>query len=162
MNGEEGIDGFEVSRGTRGRTTGVEKTRRERRIDPEFDWVQPDGGWRIWAGRDAPEVSGKEGTGDAVEGHDETLGEVGVGSQAFSYQQQLWSLGFETEWRFGSSDLTTVTLGAAYDGANTPESGDKPPREAISDYGACRGALLCGVRALGAGRIRHYSASTAR
>ena len=32
---------------------------------------------------------------------------------------------------------------------------------AISDYGACRGSLLCGVRALGAGRIRHYSASTA-
>lgn len=68
--------------------------------------------------------------------HDEVLGEVGVGSQAFSYQQRLWSLGFETEWRFGRSELTTVTLGAAYDGASTPKSGDKPPLEPIADFGA--------------------------
>lgn len=68
--------------------------------------------------------------------HDEILSDVGVSSDAFSYQQRLWSLGMETEWRFGSRGLTTVNLGGALDGASTPESGDKPPLDAISDYGA--------------------------
>ncbi len=68
--------------------------------------------------------------------HDEVLSEVGVSSATFSYQQRLWSLGLETEWRFGAGELTTITAGAAVDGTNTPESGDKPSLDAISDYGA--------------------------
>ncbi len=68
--------------------------------------------------------------------HDEVISEIGVSTAAFSYQQRLWSVGFETELRFGPRDLTAITVGAAYDGASTPESGDKPPLAAISDYGA--------------------------
>ena len=68
--------------------------------------------------------------------HDEVLGEAGLGSRAFSYHQRLWSLGVETEWRFGARGLTGLTLGMAYDGASTPQSGDKPPLDAMSDYGA--------------------------
>lgn len=64
-------------------------------------------------------------------GHDEVLSPGG----ASGYRQRLWSVGTETEWRIGSSDLSTVTLGAALDGADTPESGDKPPLERLTDYG---------------------------
>lgn len=63
--------------------------------------------------------------------HDEVI----TGTAPASYRQRLWSVGMETEWRFGASGLTSVTVGGAYDGADTPESGDKPALQPISDYG---------------------------
>lgn len=63
--------------------------------------------------------------------HDEVL----TPGEAASYRQRLWSAGLETELRFGSEGLTTVSLGGALDGADTPESGDKPPLARIGDYG---------------------------
>ena len=59
-----------------------------------------------------------------------------------SYRQRLWSLGTEVEWRledfFGIDGLgpTRVSAGAALDGADTPESGDKPPLDRLWDWGA--------------------------
>jgi iron complex outermembrane receptor protein len=64
--------------------------------------------------------------------HDELLDPGGFSS----YRQRLWSLGLETEVRVGARQLTSLTLGGALDGADTPESGDKPALERISDYGA--------------------------
>ncbi len=64
--------------------------------------------------------------------HDETLTPGG----AFSYRQRLWSVGAESEWRLGPSGGTRLSLGAVADGADTPESGDKPPLDPITDYGA--------------------------
>jgi iron complex outermembrane recepter protein len=61
--------------------------------------------------------------------HDEVLTPGG----ANSYRQRLWSVGAETEWSFGSS--SQITIGAAADGADTPESGNKPPVGRIWDYG---------------------------
>ena len=63
--------------------------------------------------------------------HDEVLTVGG----ANSYRQRLWSLGVETEWKLGASDLTSLTFGAALEGADTPESGNKPPIAQIADYG---------------------------
>ncbi len=63
--------------------------------------------------------------------HDEVLTVGG----ANGYRQRLWSVGAEAEWRFGSGRLTTFNLGAVLDGADTPESGDKPPVSRSSDYG---------------------------
>lgn len=63
--------------------------------------------------------------------HDEVLTPGG----ANSYRQRLWSVGLESEWRLSSSGLTSVTVGGALDGSDTPDSGDKPPVERISDYG---------------------------
>ena len=63
--------------------------------------------------------------------HDEVLTPGGMNS----YRQRLWSVGMETEFRFGASDLSSVSLGGAVDGSDTPESGDKPSVESITDYG---------------------------
>jgi iron complex outermembrane receptor protein len=63
--------------------------------------------------------------------HDEVLTPGGMNS----YRQRLWSVGMETEFRFGASDLSSVSLGGAIDGSDTPESGDKSSVEAITDYG---------------------------
>lgn len=63
--------------------------------------------------------------------HDEILTPGG----ANEYRQRLWSLGLETAWRLGPRGLTSVTIGGAVDGADTPESGDKPPLDRVSDYG---------------------------
>ena len=69
--------------------------------------------------------------------HDEVLTPGG----ANSFRQRLWSVGLETEWRFaGGDDRTTLTLGGALDGSDTPESGDKPPVGRTSDYGIRIGA----------------------
>jgi len=51
------------------------------------------------------------------------------------FRQRLWSLGVESEWRLGAHGETGLTLGVALDGADTPESGDKPPLGRLSDYG---------------------------
>jgi len=64
--------------------------------------------------------------------HDEILTPGG----ANGYRQRLWSVGVETEWRVGRAGGTTISLGGALDGSDTPESGDKPPVERISDFGA--------------------------
>jgi len=63
--------------------------------------------------------------------HDEIL----TPGDAASYQQRLWSLGAETEIRFGGYGSTSLSLGGALDGADTPKAGDKPEMGRISDYG---------------------------
>ncbi|MFH1765948.1 MAG: TonB-dependent receptor [Gemmatimonadota bacterium] len=69
--------------------------------------------------------------------HDEVLDQV----EKNGYRQRLWSLGTEAEWRFGNvpallgSRGTRLTLGLAVDGADTPESGDKPPLGSLRDWG---------------------------
>lgn len=69
--------------------------------------------------------------------HDEVLNPGG----ANSFRQRLWSVGMEIEWRFvGGDDRTTLTIGGALDGADTPESGDKPTVERKSEYGLRIGA----------------------
>ena len=67
--------------------------------------------------------------------HDEVLTETGSDSAEFSYQQRLWSLGLETEWRPSASGLTTITLGISRDGATTPRSADKLAVDGMSDLG---------------------------
>jgi iron complex outermembrane receptor protein len=73
--------------------------------------------------------------------HDEVL----TGEAPASYRQRLWSAGSEVEWRMGglsgaSFGSTRVNLGVALDGADTPESGDKPPLGRLQDWGARLGA----------------------
>jgi len=71
--------------------------------------------------------------------HDEILTQ-GSASVANSYRQRLWSVGLEAGWRVGDGGLTTFSLGGALDGADTPESGDKPALDPITDYGVRFGA----------------------
>jgi iron complex outermembrane receptor protein len=68
--------------------------------------------------------------------HDEVLSTEG----ASSYRQRLWSFGVESEWDLGASSRTTLTLGAVLDGADTPESGDKPPLGHLTEPGVRIGA----------------------
>ena len=83
--------------------------------------------------------------------HDEVLTPGG----ANSYRQRLWSLGLETEVRFGARGLSSLTVGGALDGADTPESGDKPTLGSISDYGVRAGVSSL----LGDGVLVHGSVS---
>ena len=63
-----------------------------------------------------------------------------------NYRQRLWSLGTEAEWRFndlisrGGLGPTQMTFGLALDGADTPESSDKPTLGRLWDWGARLGA----------------------
>ena len=72
--------------------------------------------------------------------HVERLGSVTI--ERRDYRQRLWSLGTETEWRFddlmGWEGLgaSKMTLGLALDGADTPESADKPSLGRLWDWGA--------------------------
>ncbi|MFV2008011.1 MAG: TonB-dependent receptor plug domain-containing protein, partial [Longimicrobiales bacterium] len=74
--------------------------------------------------------------------HDELF----IPGEANSYRQRLWSLGTEVEWRFdnlfGLLGLgpTRVSAGVAVDGADTPESGDKPQLSRLWDWGGRLGA----------------------
>ncbi|HEY0306480.1 MAG TPA: TonB-dependent receptor [Longimicrobiales bacterium] len=65
--------------------------------------------------------------------HDEVLN-PGIPS---SYRQQLWSGALELHWdaqRLAAG--TRFSVGAALDGASTPESGDKPPLASLTAVGA--------------------------
>lgn len=74
------------------------------------------------------------------------------GGPKTTYRQRLWSFGAEGEWRFGklfgipATTGTRLTLGAALDGADTPETGDKPPLDRLWDWGVRAGftSLLSG------------------
>jgi iron complex outermembrane receptor protein len=74
--------------------------------------------------------------------HDEAQDGEGRGS----YRQRLWSLGTEAEWGFDrlmgipGTGVTRYTLGIALDGADTPESGDKPALDRLWDWGVRVGA----------------------
>jgi iron complex outermembrane receptor protein len=63
------------------------------------------------------------------------------GSGERDFQQRLWSLGSEMEWRFddlpGWDGLgaTHLNVGLSLDGADTPESGGNPPLGRIGDWG---------------------------
>lgn len=70
---------------------------------------------------------------------DITHGEILTPGGANDYRQRLWSLGLESEWRLGDASRR-VNFGAAIDGADTPESGDKPPVGALTDYAVRLGA----------------------
>lgn len=93
--------------------------------------------------------------------HDEVLDPGGPGS----YRQRLWSLGSEVEWRFGMAGTrtlssTSLNVGLAVDGADTPESGDKPPLGALWDWGARVGASA--VSAGGSGLLHGAVSRRAR
>ncbi len=66
--------------------------------------------------------------------HDELLTPGG----AASYRQRLWSIGSELSLRIARNG-SRISAGAAYDGANTPESGDKPPLGTLHSWGARAG-----------------------
>ncbi len=74
--------------------------------------------------------------------HDEVLD----GVEKNSYRQRLWSLGGEAEFEFeglsgvGGPGGTRVTLGLALDGADTPETADKPRVDPLWDWGGRIGA----------------------
>ena len=68
--------------------------------------------------------------------HDELL----AAADAARYRQRLWSWGAETEWTLGAESHTRVVGGVAVDGANTPESGGKPPLGALRNWGVRLGA----------------------
>lgn len=65
------------------------------------------------------------------------------GGPATEYRQRLWSFGFEGERRVGEPipgfGTTRLVAGVALDGADTPESADKPPLERLWDWGARAG-----------------------
>jgi iron complex outermembrane receptor protein len=84
--------------------------------------------------------------------HDEMLTSGIAPGVASSYRQRLWSIGIETEGRLGAEGQTSFSLGGALDGADTPESGDKPRLDPISDFGLRFGAsslLADGLRVHG-------------
>jgi iron complex outermembrane receptor protein len=56
-----------------------------------------------------------------------------------TYRQRLGSAGIEAEAR--PTDALTLTLGASLDAISTPETGDKPPRDGIADWGGTAGVL---------------------
>jgi iron complex outermembrane receptor protein len=67
--------------------------------------------------------------------------EVLNAAPASHYRQRLWSLGSETTWRLTTDPDrewlygTRLSAGVAYDGGDTPESGDKPPLERMGAVG---------------------------
>ncbi|MBI4409574.1 MAG: TonB-dependent receptor [Gemmatimonadetes bacterium] len=74
------------------------------------------------------------------------------------YSQRLWSLGGEVAWPIPGARLAggRLSLGAALDGADTPQSGDKPPRGRMWTWGARAGvsAVAGGAALLHAGASR--------
>lgn len=78
--------------------------------------------------------------------HDELLTPGG----SFGYRQRLWSLGSEVELRFGDPGWIPgigsgrLNVGVVVDGADTPESGDKPALGQLWDWGARLGVTAAG------------------
>ncbi|MEO6461582.1 MAG: TonB-dependent receptor, partial [Candidatus Eisenbacteria bacterium] len=66
--------------------------------------------------------------------------EVHDGDPALRYRQRLWSVAGETDWRMQIGIPLKVTVGGALDGADTPESADKPALAPLSDWGGRLGA----------------------
>lgn len=63
-----------------------------------------------------------------------------------TYRQRLWSLGLEVEqpvfYGGGSSPRARFSVGLSVDGSDTPETGGRPSRDAIWDWGARAGGTL--------------------
>jgi iron complex outermembrane receptor protein len=79
---------------------------------------------------------------------------------AASYRQRLWSAAGELSWEWQAPLAGVRSLrasaGTAVDGADTPESGDKPPLGSLRDWGARAGVTAV----LGSGRaVAHAGAS---
>jgi len=57
----------------------------------------------------------------------------------FEYEQQLMSLGLENSWRLlesgGAIDALTLSVGGAYDHAETPKAGGRETQEPLSEFG---------------------------
>jgi len=60
--------------------------------------------------------------------------EILDGTERFEYRQRLWSIG--TELAFRLPRVTQVSMGIAFDGADTPETGGKPSLGQLSALGA--------------------------
>jgi iron complex outermembrane receptor protein len=72
--------------------------------------------------------------------HTEILDEV----ERNEYRQRLWSAASEIAWRLPK--LTNLTFGAAMDGADTPESGGKPPLGRLWAWGGRVGLSTLAIR----------------
>jgi iron complex outermembrane receptor protein len=68
--------------------------------------------------------------------HDEVID----GGPPASFRQRLWSLATETDWRAELGVPVRVSVGGAADGADTPESSDKPALGRLWDWAARAGA----------------------
>jgi len=64
----------------------------------------------------------------------------------FRYRQRLWSGGLENVWRLvesaGSVQSLSLSLGAAYDVAETREAGGKEPQDAMTQWGGRAGLTM--------------------
>ena len=73
--------------------------------------------------------------------HDESLPDAEA-----RYRQRLWSVGAETVWRAleygGAVDFLRISVGGAYDLAQTPESGGREPLGTLRQWGGRIGATL--------------------
>uniref|UniRef100_A0A832MKT1 TonB-dependent receptor n=1 Tax=Eiseniibacteriota bacterium TaxID=2212470 RepID=A0A832MKT1_UNCEI len=74
------------------------------------------------------------------------------------YRQRLWSLAAESDWRVPAARPLRVSAGVAADGADTPDSGDKPALGRLWDWGARAGATAV----LGDGRLLAHAAASRR
>ena len=70
--------------------------------------------------------------------HDEIIN----GGPDASYRQRLWSMAAESDWRLPGSVPVRVSVGAAADGADTPESSDKPALARLWDWAGRAGATV--------------------
>jgi len=70
--------------------------------------------------------------------HDEVIN----GGPNASYRQRLWSMAAETDWRLPLSVPVRVSVGGAADGADTPESSDKPALARLRDWAGRAGATV--------------------
>jgi iron complex outermembrane receptor protein len=86
--------------------------------------------------------------------HDEVIDD---GPRA-EYRQRLWSLAGETDWRATWGVPLRLSLGGAADGADTPDSHDKPPLRRLRDWGARAGATAV----LDRGRVLVHGATSRR
>lgn len=79
-----------------------------------------------------------------------------------TYRQRLWSLGLEVEQPVSIDDVGAsrgrVSAGLSLDGADTPETGGRPPRDRIWDWGARAGGTL----ALASGRMLMHGGASRR